>query len=94
MAEHVGGYDYQWITEPPDELKCAICISVARDPQQHGGNGCGKVFCSSCIEDYNSKSCPICRMKLTLFKDVRSKYNYSFFYCLMNVLYYCSNSSY
>ncbi len=28
-SEPVGGYDYLWITEPPDELKCAICISVA-----------------------------------------------------------------
>ncbi len=71
-----GGYDYQWITEPPDELKYAICISVARDPLQHGWNGCGKVFCSSCIGEYNRKSCPICRKSLTLFKNVGSKYSY------------------
>ena len=74
--EQVGGYDYQWITEPPDELKCAICISVARDPQQHGGSGCGKVFCSSCLKEYGRTSCPICRLELTLFQDVRSKLVY------------------
>ena len=46
---NTGGYDYKWIEDPSDELKCLICLSVARDPQQHGNGGCGKVFCQSCI---------------------------------------------
>ncbi len=39
------GYDYQFIEEPSDDLKCLICLCVARDPQQHGDGGCGKIFC-------------------------------------------------
>ncbi len=69
------GYDYQFIEEPSNDLKCLICLCVARDPQQHGGGGCGKIFCGSCIENHkkgNSK-CPNCRTDCVTFKDVRSK---------------------
>ncbi len=70
------GYDYQFIEEPSDDLKCLICLSVARDPQQHGDGGCGKIFCTNCIKKHKQKNddkCPNCRKVLTTFKDERSK---------------------
>ena len=71
-----GGYDYQFVEEPSDDLKCLICLCVARDPQQHGNGGCGKIYCKSCIDQYmmiNDK-CPNCRKVITTFKDERSKW--------------------
>ncbi len=74
----VGGYDHNWLEEPPDDLKCLICLCVARDPHQHPGdatNECGKVFCHSCITEHkkNEATCPNCRESLTYFKDAKSK---------------------
>ncbi len=72
------GYDYQFVEEEAsDDLKCLICLCVARDPQQHGDGGCGKIFCRSCIDKYkkNDDKCPNCRKVITTFKDERSKCN-------------------
>ena len=74
----VSGYDLNWLEDPPDDLKCLICLCVARDPHQHPGdatNECGIVFCHSCITKYqrNKKTCPNCRKGLTHFKDAKSK---------------------
>ncbi len=57
------GYDYQFVEKPSDDLKCLICLCVARDPQQHGGGGCGKIYCTSCIDQYKETNdkCPNCR---------------------------------
>ena len=73
---NTGGYDCKWVEDPPEDLKCLICLSVARDPQQHGNGGCGKVFCQSCITEYQKKNntCPNCRERLTTFSDAKSKY--------------------
>ncbi len=79
MASNVAsGYDLDWVEDPPDDLKCLICLCVARDPQQHPGddsNPCGKVFCRECITKHKKTSdkCPNCRQCLTLFSDARSK---------------------
>ncbi len=78
MAANVGGYDLNWLEDPPDDLKCLICLCVARDPHQHPGdatNECGKVFCHSCITEYqkNKTTCPNCRKNLTHFKYAKSK---------------------
>ena len=72
-----GGYDCNWLEEPPDDLKCQICHIVARDPLQHGNGGCGQVYCESCVSELNKrgeKNCPFCRKHLTTFKDEKSKY--------------------
>ena len=79
MASNIantGGYDCKWVEDPPEDLKCQICLSVAKEPQQHGNGGCGKVFCQSCITEYqkNNNTCPNCRKQLTTFKDERSEY--------------------
>ena len=69
-------YDYKFITEPDDDLKCLICSSVAKNPRQHGHGECGRLFCKECI-DHNgeSKPCPNCRMEQPqYFEDTRGKY--------------------
>ncbi len=62
-----GGYDCKFVLEPADSLKCAICLLVARKPQQHGG--CGKLFCKVCIDKHKTlrNDCPHCRQPL---KDI------------------------
>ncbi len=77
-SNNAGGYDLNWLKDPPDDLKCLICLCVARDPHQHPGddtNECGKVFCHSCITEYqmNNSTCPNCRKDLTFFKDAKSE---------------------
>ncbi|XP_064398928.1 TNF receptor-associated factor 6-like [Halichondria panicea] len=77
-----GGYDYKFVEEPADSLKCLICLLVVREPQQHGG--CGKLFCKSCIDKHTllrNTCCPHCRQPLnnsngfpTIFNDFRSKW--------------------
>ena len=72
-------FDYRFITEPDDSLKCSICIEVAKgQPMQHGASGCGKLFCKKCIKKYGKKPCPICRgERPRYFEDVRSKFKLS-----------------
>ncbi len=72
------GYDLQWVEAPSDDLKCLICLCVARNPQQHPGDDrspCGKVFCLDCITKHQRRktTCPNCRQNLSLFPDARSK---------------------
>ncbi len=67
------GYEYNFITEPEDALKCLICHEVARDPKQH--EECGKLYCEKCIWKYGiRKPCPYCRKEQPLyFKDNKSE---------------------
>ena len=68
--------DYIWAEPIPDELVCAICLEVAEDPCQHGGEvGCGRVFCRDCITRNlrESRYCPTCREPLAIFQDPKSK---------------------
>ena len=70
--------EYYFTTEPDDELKCLICLGVARDPVQH--EECGKLFCKMCLEKYGKdKPCPNCRQeKSQYYVDKRGK---QLFYC-------------
>ena len=72
---YTGGYECKFVEEPSNDLKCLICLCVARDPLQHGGEGCGKIYCRVCISKYKKKNnkCPNCRRKIVTFKDVRSE---------------------
>lgn len=54
-----GGYDYTFVTPPPDTLLCKICRLPSRDP--HMTLCCGHVFCMSCISKVESSTCCICR---------------------------------
>ncbi|KAJ1404714.1 hypothetical protein B484DRAFT_457230 [Ochromonadaceae sp. CCMP2298] len=57
-----GGYPYDmFVTLPPDDLKCSICMEILRDPvqvcsQQH-------VYCDCCISQWKTEftGCPECR---------------------------------
>lgn len=73
-GEFVGGFDFNYIEEPPDDLLCLICRFPAKEPMQM--TCCGKVFCSNCLTEYNkrSKNCSNCRRDSgTSFNDLRSK---------------------
>ena len=56
-----GGYDYEFIEEPSEDMKCSVCLSVLRDP--HLTSCCGNHFCQSCITRIKSdgNSCPLCQ---------------------------------
>jgi len=60
-TEESGGYDYEFVDSPPDELICSICLSVLRDPNLT--SCCGNHFCHSCIRRIKSKRnpCPLCQ---------------------------------
>ena len=54
--------NYKFIAELDDDLKCMICLALARDPLQH--EECGKLFCKECLEKFGKhKPCPNCRTK-------------------------------
>ena len=60
-TEDSGGYDYEVVSDPPDELNCSICLSVLRDPSLT--SCCGNHFCQSCISRIKSEGmpCPLCQ---------------------------------
>ena len=74
VSKFCSRYEYKFVSEPDDSLKCLICLSVARDPWQHGK--CGRLFCEVCISKYGkNKPCPNCRMEQPLYlEDTRSKW--------------------
>lgn len=54
--------DYKFLAEPDEDLKCLICLGVAKEPLQH--EACGKLFCKECLERHGKhKPCPNCREK-------------------------------
>lgn len=65
---------YKFVGELDDELKCLICLDVAKDPLQH--ETCGKLFCEECIEKHGKeKPCPYCRQGQSHFYlDKRGKW--------------------
>ena len=56
-----GGYDYQFLEEPSEDLKCSVCLSVLRDP--HLTSCCGHHFCETCIKPIKNLNnrCPLCQ---------------------------------
>jgi len=60
-SENGGGYDLDFLREPPDSLKCLICYSASCEPWQHGL--CGRLFCKKCLSKYekSSSQCPYCK---------------------------------
>ena len=58
-----GGYDYEFVEEPPKRFICNICAKVLRDPYLTAC--CGQHYCESCIKHWigekRSKVCPHCR---------------------------------
>jgi hypothetical protein len=66
--------DYSYVTEPDGDLKCVVCLGVAKDPLQH--EECGKLICKQCMERHGkSKPCPHCRTQGSKFyQDQISKF--------------------
>ena len=62
------GFDFDFVTTPPDDLCCAICLHVLQDPHQ---TDCGHHFCLSCITKayQQNPTCPICKESYTFFRD-------------------------
>ena len=74
--------EYQLISEPDDELKCVICLAVAREPFQH--EECGKLICKECLEEYGRhQPCPHCRSGSQYYKDNKSE---CLFQCSSSIL--------
>lgn len=62
----VGGYDYQYLEQPPQEYVCLVCKLVARKANQT--NCCGRIFCKGCLEKLKKHqvkfTCPGCQETL------------------------------
>ena len=72
MAESSeGGYDYEFVDTPLDNLVCKICHHPSREP--HLTVCCGHTFCKSCLENARSNACPVCRSEQ--FTTVPNKQN-------------------
>ena len=56
-----GGFECEFIDQPPNRSQCPICLLVPRDPQQTPC--CGKAFCKACISKIREKNqpCPTCK---------------------------------
>ena len=54
-----GGYDYDYVTPPPDSLICKICRFPSQDP--HMTLCCGHVFCKACVSRVEGGTCAMCR---------------------------------
>lgn len=55
------GYDYEFVDEPSDEMRCPICLFVLREPNLT--SCCGNHFCRSCISVIKKEggACPLCQ---------------------------------
>ncbi len=55
-----GGYDNDFVDEPPKSLECSICLLTLRNPTVI--SCCGNHFCEPCIGRIksNRKPCPLC----------------------------------
>ena len=60
QAEKIGGYTCEFKQPVSEDLKCALCRYVARDP--HLTSCCGEHFCQVCITPVleDKKPCPSC----------------------------------
>ena len=56
-----GGFECEFVDQPPRRSQCPICLMVVRDPQQTPC--CGKAFCKPCISKIREKNqpCPTCK---------------------------------
>jgi len=44
-----GGYRYEFVVDPPDYVRCAMCRLPSRDP--HLTDCCGQIFCNPCLQE-------------------------------------------
>lgn len=74
QSMEAGGYDCDFVDEPPSDLICLICTLVIKEPQQV--SCCGKLFCKTCLtmSHKHCHRCPNCRKTKShkSFPDLRS----------------------
>ena len=75
MASYQSLSKYNFSEEPDGALECVICLEVAEEPWQHGGDNCGRLLCRDCLEKLGRDApCPNCRGENPVyFEDHRSK---------------------
>lgn len=58
--KETGGWDLSFVSAPPEDLVCSICLSVHREPVLT--SCCGNHFCFSCVEQVRleQRPCPLC----------------------------------
>jgi len=69
MEETVGGYDYKYITEVPEDLICSLCHFPFKHPVHV--EECGHIYCKECFEQTKDHAeanaldfcCPLDRQK-------------------------------
>ena len=56
-----GGYNYEFVDTPSDNLICQICRLPSKEP--HLSTCCGHTFCNSCLEAAKGvyATCSMCR---------------------------------
>ncbi len=84
MAKFSGGYDYDFVDQPPKSLECSICLLTPRDSMVI--SCCGNHFCDPCIGRIksNRKPCPLCNspdFMTLLHKGVAREVNALRVYC-------------
>ena len=64
------GFDCKFVTEPPSNLFCPICVLLLRDPYQ--SQCCGCHYCHCCVQQLVQKSAPcvLCSGVVRAFRDV------------------------
>jgi len=74
-----GGYDYEFLTDLPEDLTCVLCHFAFKNPVQV--EECGHVFCKQCFDNMKDHAAST-SMKLNVVKMIqcriaRSKQNLS-----------------
>ena len=77
-SDSLGGYDFKFVEEVPEEFLCPICLLVLKEP--HLSGCCGHHFCQTCISRVKDDRgpCPLCQQRYftTLMdKSVQRKIN-------------------
>jgi len=67
------GHGVDFLEDPPSDLLCLLCHTLATDPQQTVCD-CAQLYCRACLERLGEASgqCPNCKAPLRGFPDKRS----------------------
>ena len=56
-------YKYQFVSPPPDDVICPLCLDIVEKPHQF--TCCGQHICKKCVENHRKRAsslqCPMCR---------------------------------
>ena len=56
-------YKYQFVSPPPDDVICPLCLDIVEEPHQL--TCCGHHICKKCVENHRKRAsslqCPMCR---------------------------------